>query len=89
MLDEYSRRCLAIRVERQIQSEHVLFTLWQAMTTYGIPRYIRSDNGSEFIAQKIQTWLRENQIKTRYIDPGSPGRTAILKVFIVVSAMSV
>ena len=33
MLDEYSRRCLAIRVERQIQSEHVLFTLWQAMTT--------------------------------------------------------
>ena len=42
------------------------------MTMYGIPRYIRSDNGSEFIAQKIQTWLSENQIKTRYIDPGSP-----------------
>ena len=63
MLDEYSRRCLAIQVERQIQSEHVLLALWQAMTTYGIPRYIRSDNGSEFIAQKIQTWLRENQIK--------------------------
>jgi transposase InsO family protein len=34
------------------------------MATYGIPRYIRSDNGSEFIAQKIETWLRENQIKT-------------------------
>jgi len=57
MLDEYSRRCLAIQVE------HVLMALWQAMTTYGLPRYIRSDNGSEFIAQKIQTWLRENQIK--------------------------
>ena len=64
MLDEYSRRCLAIQVERQIQSEQVLMTLWQAMTTYGILRYIRSDNGSEFIAKKIQTWLRENQIKT-------------------------
>ena len=33
---------------------------------------IDSDNGSEFIAQKIQQWLRENQIKTLYIDPGSP-----------------
>mgnify|MGYP004002157271 CR=1 FL=1 len=89
MLDEYSRRCLAIRVERQIQSEHVLFTLWQAMTTYGIPRYIRSDNGSEFIAQKIQTWLKENQIKTRYIAPVALGRTVILKVFTFVFVTSV
>ena len=51
------------------------------MTTYGIPRYIRSDNGSEFIAQKIQTWLRENQIKTRYIDPGSPWQNGYIEGF--------
>ena len=81
MLDEYSRRCLAIRVERQIQSEHVLMTLRQTMTTYGIPRYIRSDNGSEFIAQKIQTWLRENQIKAIYIDPGSPWQNGYIESF--------
>ena len=81
MLDEYSRRCLAIRVERQIQSEHVLTTLWQTMTMYGIPRYIRSDNGSEFIAQKIQTWLSEKQIKTRYIDPGSPWQNGYIESF--------
>ena len=89
MLDEYSRRCLAIRVERQIQSGHVLFTLWQAIATDGIPRYIRSDNGSEYSAQKIQIWLRENQIKTRYIDPGSPCKIAILKVFKVVFVTNV
>jgi transposase InsO family protein len=58
MLDEYTRQCIAIRVERQIRSEQVLATLWQAMTTYGIPEHIRSDNGREFIAQKIQQWLR-------------------------------
>ena len=58
MLDEYTRQCVAIRVERQIRSEQVLATLWQAMTIYGIPQHIRSDNGSEFIAQKIQHWLR-------------------------------
>ena len=81
MLDEYSRRCLATRVERQIQSEQVLFTLWQAMTTYGIPCYIRSDNGFEFIAQKIQTWRRENQIKAIYIDPGSPWQNGYIESF--------
>ena len=51
------------------------------MTMYGIPRYIRSDNGSEFIAQKIQTWLSENQIKTRYIDPGSPWQNGYIESF--------
>ena len=59
MLDGYTRQCVAIRVERQIRSEEVLATLWLAMTTYGIPLYIRSDNGTEFIAQKIQQGLRQ------------------------------
>ena len=81
MLDEYTRQCLAIRVERQIRSEQVLATLWQAMTTYGIPEHIRSDNGIEFIAQKIQAWLRDTQIKTLYIDPGSPWQNGYIKSF--------
>jgi transposase InsO family protein len=81
MLDEYTRQCVAIRVERQIRSEQVLATLGQAMTTYGIPQHIRSDNGSEFIAQKIQHWLRENQIKTLYIDPGSPWQNGYIESF--------
>ena len=81
MLDEYTRQCLAIRVERQIRSEQVLATLWQAMTTYGIPEHIRSDNGTEFIAQKIQAWLRDTQIKTLYIDPGSPWQNGYIESF--------
>jgi len=81
MLDEYTRQCLAIRVERQIRSGQVLATLWQAMRTYGIPEHILSDNGSEFIAQKIQTWLRENQIKAIYIDPGSPWQNGYIESF--------
>ena len=81
MLDEYTRQCLAIRVERQIRSEQVLATLWQAMTTYGIPEHIRSDNGTEFIAQKIQAWLRDHQIKTLYIDPGSPWQNGYIESF--------
>ena len=53
MLDEYTRQCLVIRVERQIQSRQVFETLLQVMTIYGVPEHIRSDDGSEFIAHAI------------------------------------
>jgi putative transposase len=73
MLGEYTRQYVAIRVERHnIRSEQVLAALWQAITAYGIPENIRSDNGTEFIAQKILQLLQGNRIKTLYIDPGSP-----------------
>ena len=81
MLDEYTRQCLAIRVERQMTTDQVLATLWQAMMQYGIPAYIRSDNGSEFIAGKVQQWLKEHQIKTIYIDPGSPWQNGYIESF--------
>ena len=81
MLDEYTRQWLAIRVERQIRSGQVLATLWQAMMQYGIPEHIRSDNGTEFIAGKIQRWLRVNQIKTLYIEPGSPWQNGYIESF--------
>ena len=51
------------------------------MTAYGIPEHIRSDNGAEFIAQKIQQWLQENGIKTLYIDPGSPRQNGYIESF--------
>ena len=79
MLDEYTRQYLAIRVERQIRSGQVLATLWHAMMPYGIPEHIRSDNGTEFIAGKIQRWLHENQIKTLYIEPGSPWQNGYIE----------
>ena len=81
MLDEYTRQCLAIRVERQIKSGQVLATLWQAMMAYGLPEHIRSDNGTEFIAGKIQRWLHENQIKTLYIEPESPWQNGYIESF--------
>ena len=49
--------------------------------TYGIPEHIRSDNGTEFIAGKIQRWLRENQIKSLYIEPGSPWQNGYIESY--------
>jgi transposase InsO family protein len=42
---------------------------------------LRSDNGPEFIAKEVQRWLAENQIKTIYIDPGSPWQNGFVESF--------
>jgi transposase InsO family protein len=81
LLDEYSRQSLAILVERQITSPQVLGVLEQTMIQFGVPGYIRSDNGPEFIAAKVQQWLRDNRIKTIYIDPGSPWQNGYIESF--------
>jgi len=81
LLDEYSRPSLAILVERQITAAQVLGVLEQTMIQYGVPGYIRSDNGNEFIAAKVQQWLANNQIKAIYIDPGSPWQNRYIESF--------
>ena len=75
-------------MERQITADQVLAVLWQAMATYGVPAYLRSDSGSEFIADKVQQWFRMHQIKTLYIDPGSPWQNPSSRASTVVSATS-
>jgi putative transposase len=39
----------------------------------GAPRYLRSDNGPEFVSRAILQWLtNEAKIETALIDPGKP-----------------
>ena len=72
VLDEYSRKCLAIVVGRSLTSDDVLATLTDLFTRYGSPAYIRSDNGPELTAKVVRDWLRELGVKTLFIEPGSP-----------------
>ena len=59
----------------------MLEVLEKAILQYGVPGYIRSDNGPEFSATKVQRWLGDNQIKTIYIDPGSPWQNGYIESF--------
>lgn len=72
MMDEYTRECLAIRVERKLSSEEVIETLTDLFVQRGVPSYLRSDNGPEFVAQPLREWLARLQVQTLYIEPGSP-----------------
>ena len=81
LIGEYTRQCLAIRPERSLRSGDILNTLSEVMGERGVPQFIRSDNGPEFIAKEVQSWLEEMGIGTIYIDPGSPWRNAHVESF--------
>ncbi|MFZ5961781.1 IS3 family transposase [Thalassococcus sp. BH17M4-6] len=72
IIDEYSRECLAIRVDRKLNSGKVIDTLSDLFILRGIPSFIRSDNGPEFVAQAVRDWIEAVGAKTAYIEPGSP-----------------
>jgi putative transposase len=72
LIDEYSRECLGIDVSRRLTSEDVLERLSDLFVRRGVPDYIRSDNGSEFTAKKVTEWLDRVDVKTLFIEPGSP-----------------
>ena len=75
LIDEYTRKCLAIRVARRLNSYDLIETLADVMLVNGIPEHIRSDNGPEFVALKLRKWLSSVGAKTMYIDPEVGGRT--------------
>ena len=81
LIDEYTRECLAIRVARRLGSYEVIETLADVMLFRGIPENIRSDNGSEFVAEKLRKWLRKLGTGTLYIAPGSPWENGYCESF--------
>ena len=72
LIDEYSRQCLALVVDRSIKSDDLLHSLSNLFLIYGIPENIRSDNGPEFTAKAVRRWLERIGVKTAFIEPGSP-----------------
>ena len=61
LIDEYTRECLAMHMRRRINSSHVIDVLADAMIEHGIPEYIRSDNGPEFVASRIAQMAGPNR----------------------------
>ena len=66
VIDEFTRRCMAVVVERRLNSDNVLHCLTELFVQHGPPDHIRSDNGSEFTAHAVRDWLGRIGVKTRY-----------------------
>lgn len=81
ILDEYTAECDVLRADRALRSGEVLAWLQKAIAQHSPPEYLRSNNGSEFIAKIVQQWLAQNRIKTIYIEPGSPWQNGFVESF--------
>ena len=72
VIDEFTRQCLAIPVDRKLSSQSVLECIAGLFVKHGPPDHIRSDNGAEFTANAVREWLGLVGVKTLFIEPGSP-----------------
>jgi putative transposase len=72
IIDEFTREALAIDVAGSIRSNRVIEVLAKLISVHGAPKYLRSDNGSEFLSRAILRWLAHEKIETALIDPGKP-----------------
>ena len=81
ILDEHSKESLAIKTERKLNSTDVIDTLTDLFILRGVPAYIRSDNGPEFVAQAVRDWIAAVGAKTAYIEPGSPWENGCCESF--------
>jgi transposase InsO family protein len=81
VIDEYTRECLAIRVAPSIPASTVVGVLEWLFLIRGIPGYIRSDNGPEFISKAVCQWLKESGCQTLFIKPGSPWENGYIESF--------
>jgi putative transposase len=81
IVDEHTRECLAIDVARKLTSEDLLERLSDLFICRGVPDYVRSDNGPEFTAHRVRDWLETVEVKTLFIEPGSPWENGYVESF--------
>lgn len=78
---EFTHEGLMIHLDRSLTSSDVIHCLGYLFELYGVPACIISDNGPKFVAKRVLQWLKGQQVKVRYIDPGSPWQNGHIESF--------
>lgn len=81
IIDEFTRECLSPKVARELNSDEVIHTMTDLFCSKGKPEYIRSDNGAEFTAKTVRSWLGELEVAPLYIERGSPWENGYVESF--------
>jgi putative transposase len=81
IIDEFTRECLTIEIDRSIDADAVVTCLEKITTERPAPVHLRFDNGPEFVAHAVADWCRFNDAGTLFIDPGSPSQNAWIESF--------
>ena len=81
IVDEYTRRCMESYIARNIGARKVQHVLERVFATHGKPKILRSDNGREFIAETLGSWLTEQGVVSAFVEKGSPQQNAFIERF--------
>ncbi|WP_279484015.1 IS3 family transposase [Aureimonas sp. SK2] len=81
LIDEFTRECLCIRIDRKLKSTDVIDVLSDLFIVRGVPGHVRSDNGPEFIAKAVRKWISAVGARTAFIEPGSPWENGYCESF--------
>jgi putative transposase len=81
VIDEFTRECLAIWIDRKLKSADVIDVLSDLFILRGVPGHIRSDNGPEFVAKAVRDWITAVGARTAFIEPGSPWENGYCESF--------
>ena len=81
LIDDFNREVLAIEIDTSLSGERVIRVLQEVIDYNGKPKQIRSDNGPEFICKKLKTFLINNGIEHKFIQPGKPTQNAYIERF--------
>lgn len=79
IIDDYNRELIYIETETSIPSLQVVRVLNQLKESRGLPQYLRSDNGPEFISRNLDKWCKENKVQMIFIQPGKPTQNAYIE----------
>jgi transposase InsO family protein len=82
LVDEYTRECLSLEARRGMTAEEVQVILAGVVARRGAPPHrIRSDNGPEFAAEAIRSYLEGSDSGTLYVAPASPWQNGYAESF--------
>ncbi|MFY9235232.1 MAG: IS3 family transposase, partial [Fimbriimonadaceae bacterium] len=82
IVDEFTRECLALEAATSFKSMRVQQVLAGIFESRGAPEFLRSDNGSEFIARSLAVFLVKSGTQSRFIKPGSPWQNGHAESFV-------
>jgi putative transposase len=80
-MDEWTKEGLAIEVDGRLRSGRVIEVLSRLVSERGAPRFLRPDNGPEFVSQALLKWIADQRIDTALIDPGKPWQNGVSESF--------
>ena len=72
IVDLHTRECLAVDVGQHLRGEHVVAALDRIRNDRGVPKYLRTDHGSEFISRIVDLWAYQHHVAMDFTRPGKP-----------------